>query len=1057
MNTNNKHARFVRSVLLIALFAVFSVDGVAYADTVVSGTISDGTVWNKSESPYLVSELVDVPAGATLTIEPGTVVKLGNGNASIAVEGTVNAIGTETDPITFTSWYDDTIGGDTDGGDTDGAGAPRIPVFSDWLGINFQNGSGAFSHINFRYSYLTGTSTPMTIDHAHFQYAELSVAGPADLSVRDSLFEDQHGVSIELRPGVTATIDNVTINRSNRTGLLINGSVVTLSNSSITDTKKGELWNAIQLDENATLSMNTTTLDGGSTGIKLFGHNTLHISDAAIKHFTNAGIYQEIGPVLMRSDSDTGSMIQLASEIDSQPEITIIRTEISENGTGIDILSTVETSIQQNSIHGNELGVGGTHFENNWWGDSSGPNDPVENPNGLGDPVSEGVQYVPWLTVDPLHVLVSTCCSNIAFLPGIEASRLYSESQKGANLWEPFGNADVRKLFLDAQGLSIDKSIYTGDIIDRFKAFGINGPSIYGNFMKTMDELAANGTIASWKSFSYDWRQSVTDIVSKGVKTKNDTSDMVQQIETLASSSKTDKVTIIAHSNGGLATKALMLRLLSEGKANLVDKIIFVAVPQLGTPDAVNVLLHGMSIPKLGIIMSRPVARSLAENMPGIYGLLPSQQYFEAISDPVITFDQSVGSVGNFLEKYGTSIASASKLNDFLLGKEGRKKPSAENANKPNVVNASLLAQAKAMRQVLDTWRPPSGVELVQLAGRGISTIKGIAYSAVYPCTKLITIGLCTPYLDEKPLRTVNGDKTLVYPSAIATDAKKYFFDLAAYNDAAKKNYDHKNILETQPVLQFLKQQLNEEEIENQYIKESYPESGVLEDTIAISIHSPASIDLYDTAGNHTGPLSNQSNSDVILYEENIPNSYYDEFGEGKYAGAPADILRTIQIQGTGAGTFTLVIDHQKGDTVMKTERFADIPVTPNTKASVTFTQNTGSMLTLDVDGNGTNDFSIQPTGNAADDSLDPVLFLQIMKQTVHLLGLPPKVEQVLQQKIDRVIKLTTKDKKKRLSAFIKQFSRNVYEKKWKQSKKLSQEQKDALTQMVINFLSTIQ
>jgi hypothetical protein len=36
--------------------------------------------------------------------------------------------------------------------------------------------------------------------------------------------------------------------------------------------------------------------------------------------------------------------------------------------------------------------------ENNWWGDATGPYNPITNPGGLGDTVSHYVDYDPWLT-----------------------------------------------------------------------------------------------------------------------------------------------------------------------------------------------------------------------------------------------------------------------------------------------------------------------------------------------------------------------------------------------------------------------------------------------------------------------------------------------------------------------------------------------------------------------------------------------------------------------------------------------------------------------------------
>ena len=59
-----------------------------------------------------------VPAGVTLTIAPGTVVNGQGGgacqyNGTVCVNGTLDAVGTSSDPITFTSINDNSIGGGT--------------------------------------------------------------------------------------------------------------------------------------------------------------------------------------------------------------------------------------------------------------------------------------------------------------------------------------------------------------------------------------------------------------------------------------------------------------------------------------------------------------------------------------------------------------------------------------------------------------------------------------------------------------------------------------------------------------------------------------------------------------------------------------------------------------------------------------------------------------------------------------------------------------------------------------------------------------------------------
>ena len=70
------------------------------ADTVVPGGNVSGA-WTAAGSPYLVQGSITVPAGATLTLEPGVVV-FTSLDQEITVQGTLEAVGTEAAPIVFT-------------------------------------------------------------------------------------------------------------------------------------------------------------------------------------------------------------------------------------------------------------------------------------------------------------------------------------------------------------------------------------------------------------------------------------------------------------------------------------------------------------------------------------------------------------------------------------------------------------------------------------------------------------------------------------------------------------------------------------------------------------------------------------------------------------------------------------------------------------------------------------------------------------------------------------------------------------------------------------------
>lgn len=85
----------------------------ASAQVPLSGPIWDGSGGPLAAGVVYHSTGFTVPAGRTLTIQPGAVVKSSVG--VMLVQGSVNAVGTALDPIRITSLHDDTVGGDTNG------------------------------------------------------------------------------------------------------------------------------------------------------------------------------------------------------------------------------------------------------------------------------------------------------------------------------------------------------------------------------------------------------------------------------------------------------------------------------------------------------------------------------------------------------------------------------------------------------------------------------------------------------------------------------------------------------------------------------------------------------------------------------------------------------------------------------------------------------------------------------------------------------------------------------------------------------------------------------
>lgn len=98
----------IKRLLFIIVFSITL--NTLYADTIPGGHVS-GT-WYAANSPYYINGYIEIPGSDTLTIEPGVEVNF-LGFYNLVVNGLLEAVGTETDSIHFSSatvwtgmWFD---------------------------------------------------------------------------------------------------------------------------------------------------------------------------------------------------------------------------------------------------------------------------------------------------------------------------------------------------------------------------------------------------------------------------------------------------------------------------------------------------------------------------------------------------------------------------------------------------------------------------------------------------------------------------------------------------------------------------------------------------------------------------------------------------------------------------------------------------------------------------------------------------------------------------------------------------------------------------------------
>ncbi len=264
--------RATTATLVAAAAALFCAATSQAATYIPSGTLSGSQEWTTAGSPYVIETTATVGEGTTLTIDPGVVVKFEEANyGELFVIGSLVADGTSTNKVTFTSYADDSAGGDTNG-DGSSSGSP-----GDWYGIVIlDSGTGDFDHAIVRYGgYGEGISS----------YGGLQLQNYAEATIDHSLFTDNEvgGVAVNGN-ATTATIQHSEFSYNGAGISSVNSTLTIENNTNVHDNSEDGLFiNESDWTGAAPSITHSSFEDNGRYGVNLW----VDSSTLPVGHYNN--------------------------------------------------------------------------------------------------------------------------------------------------------------------------------------------------------------------------------------------------------------------------------------------------------------------------------------------------------------------------------------------------------------------------------------------------------------------------------------------------------------------------------------------------------------------------------------------------------------------------------------------------------------------------------------------------------------------------------------------------------------------------------------------------
>lgn len=203
---------------------------------------------------------------------------------------------------------------------------------------------------------------------------------------------------------------------------------------------------------------------------------------------------------------------------------------------------------------------------------------------------------------DTNECTVTVYKDRIIFLPGIMGSELFLGDEQ---VWEPEASYNVPRIRSQINSLQMTT-------LGESK----NNISVHNSISKYDDILAFfKNEGFHVVDFPYDWRLGSSKNAQK----------LKERINIERAASPYSNYYIVAHSMGGIVATEFI----RQGNSHLIKKMITIGTPFLGAPQAINMLETGnLTDNLLAVLAAGDAVKNLAKNVPSIYELLPTKDYF---------------------------------------------------------------------------------------------------------------------------------------------------------------------------------------------------------------------------------------------------------------------------------------------------------------------------------------------------------------------------------------------------------------------------------------------